>query len=168
MDEPSALSANVLGLENTLGALNPSQILYLEQQEQRLYVELIQILRDRDMGWLRPLCLCQPIPSDSTLSDAWNSSSSGALVKISSSPDALAPCKQITVEGILFNLIDMRQSSDLLWPLAQCNIVMDMEAIPILTSLNPDPPSVQAAENARRSLNRFMKNVWQRPSNLTE
>ncbi|MEM9220696.1 MAG: hypothetical protein AAGD25_41060 [Cyanobacteria bacterium P01_F01_bin.150] len=129
--------------ENSLGALTPSQILYLEQGKQRLYVELIQILRDRDMGWLRPLCLCSPLVTVDNLDI-----------------DKPSETTRVICDGIPFSLHDMRQSSDLLWPLAQCHIVLDMDAIPILSSLKPEWIGSENRDHARQSLHLFVNELW--------
>ena len=157
MVEPMAMAEDSGNDVEHLGALTPSQILYLQQDSQRLYVELIQIIRDRKIGWLRPLCLCTPV-IDTVLTEAHVSQQSLALVSGLSSNAQID--KQVACDGITFNLQDMRQSADLLWPLAQCHIVLDTEAIPILSALEPTPIDGQEIRDARRSLNHFMSKIW--------
>lgn len=157
MVEPTAMTEDSGDDASHLGALIPSQILYLQQDTQRLYVELIQIIRDRNIGWLRPLCLCTPI-MDKALKDAQASHHSLAIVSDVSSSAQFD--KQVACDGVTFNLQDMRQSADLLWPLAQCHIVLDIEAIPILSALEPTPTAGQEMGDARRSLNHFMTKIW--------
>ena len=156
MIEPTATGPDSDGEKNHLGALAPSQILYLQQGEQRLYVELIQILRDRNMGWLRPLCLCSPVTHPIVQTPHVNSQS---IELIQSSSDAPSST-HIICDGITFKLQDMRQSADLLWPLTQCQIVLDIEAIPILTGLGPEPTPWETREETRQSLNVFMNRMW--------
>ena len=121
-------------------ALNPSQIICLEHDQQRLYVELIQILRDRQAGWLRPLCLC--IPVEQTRSDTY--------------PNSV----QVMCGETAYFLHDLRQTVDLVWPLAQCRMVLDTEALPILSNLDPDPTPVAKREDERRILSCFVNRMW--------
>lgn len=172
MIESTALGTDSSDEGHRLRALTPSQILYLEQGHQRLYVELIQILRDRNMGWLRPLCLCSPVSHqipepcqqqteqvpDNHRMDERDHYKSGTTD--ASKRDDSHETTQVVCDGTSFALHDMRQSSDLLWPLGQCNIVLDLDAIPILSSLGPEPIHQENRDNARRALNIFMHKIW--------
>ena len=165
MVESTAIGADSCDEGHRLGALTPSQILYLEQDNQRLYVELIQILRDRDMGWLRPLCLCSPI-SHQTQNQAQPQPSEPSLPNPEANTTALSTDRHayktihVSCDGISFALHDMRQSSDLLWPLTQCNVVLDLDAIPILSGLGPEPTPLANRDRARQALNTFMRKMW--------
>ena len=155
MVESTVTGGDSDGETTHLGALTPSQILYLQQGDQRLYVQLIQILRDRNMGWLRPLCLCNPVAVCPATTSA-----SQAIVPLAKTAQNVHPISYISCDGITFKLQDMRHSADLLWPLSQCQTVLDMEAIPILAGLGPDPIPWEERDNARQSLNLFMKKMW--------
>ena len=77
----------------------PSQIVYLESPSgERLYTEVIQIVKSRELAWVRPLMLAS------------------AREEASRSP----------------TLYDMRDSADLLWPLALFRPALDTEVIPLL------------------------------------
>ena len=177
MIESTALGTASSNEGHRLGSLTPSQILYLEQGHQRLYVELIQILRDRNMGWLRPLCLCSPVSHQipapfqkQTEPDPDNHSMGERkcyppVATDESKRDASHQMPQIVCDGTSFALHDMRHSSDLLWPLGQCNIVLDLDAIPILSSLGPEPIHQENRDHARRALNIFMNKIWNGATN---
>ena len=124
----------------SLDSLRASQIVCLEYAKQRLYAEIIQIVRDRQSGWLRPLCFCT-LSSSPTPQDNKNSL-------------ALAPDNKV------YRLHDMRQSADLIWPLSQCRAVLDTEAIPILATLPSQPDASGDMSTMRAELNAFVRNLW--------
>ncbi|MGK7891346.1 MAG: hypothetical protein AB4042_18610 [Leptolyngbyaceae cyanobacterium] len=125
--------------DRLVDSLQPSQIVCLEHGGQRLYVEVIQILRDRQSGWLRPLCFCTPAHL------------------CTEEDEAGIPLQAL--DGSYF-LLDMRQESDLIWPLSQCRIVLDTEAIPILAILRPESYTRTGTHHTRSTLKTFIHKIW--------
>lgn len=125
--------------DERLDQFQPSQIICLEHAGQRLYVEVIQVLRDRQSAWLRPLCFCLPAHRHNEADDG------NTLIE--------------THDGDYF-LYDVRQGTDLIWPLSQCRMVLDIEAIPVLAHLGPEPYASVKKSNTRSPLRAFIQEIW--------
>jgi hypothetical protein len=69
-----------------------------------------------------------------------------------SDSDALAPPELAT-------LYDLRQDSDLLWPISLFRPAVDTEVIPLLMQL--DVPETQTNQIAHQQLKSFIHQVWQ-------
>ncbi|NET52264.1 MAG: hypothetical protein F6K09_27295 [Merismopedia sp. SIO2A8] len=123
-----------------LYGLQASQIVYLEHDDHRLYVELIQIIQERQMGWLRPLCF--RIPISQTVLDINHLNQTAYS------------------DGRSYILYDMRQSADLLWSLSDCRTALDTDVIPLLSHLGPERTSLSDQGAARQILNQFIKKMW--------
>ncbi|MBF2063379.1 MAG: hypothetical protein IGS39_02935 [Calothrix sp. C42_A2020_038] len=52
----------------------PGQILYLEYEQKRLYTELIQVVRERQLFWVRPLLLADFAQEPTLVTDLRSSS----------------------------------------------------------------------------------------------
>ena len=110
--------------------LQPGQILCLEDNEQHLYVELIQIASDRTEGetrgnscWVRPLILV-------------DSSYEPPIVE------------------------DLRNASDLLWQLDSFRVALDTEVIAYFHQVLIKEPELDYAPLAKQKLNRFVQQIW--------
>ena len=110
------------------------EIVHVPSDAIRLYCEVIQVIELRDRLWVRPLCLCQyDFPS--------------------------------IQEGYLQlqDAIDLRGSSDLVWPAQLFNEVLDMEWMEISMRLPPEAPALgmlahqnpEQAQRARQALREF-------------
>ena len=127
----------------------PNQILYLQYQTTRVYAELIQIVPERQLGWVRPLALVE-----------------GVLVE------------GVLVEGDRFDwqqadfrsyLHDLRQGSDLLCPLSLFQMALDVEVVPVLMALETfKQPLEEIADltsrvypTAHQRLQKFVRDLWQ-------
>ncbi|NER35931.1 MAG: hypothetical protein F6J93_18410 [Oscillatoria sp. SIO1A7] len=111
----------------------PGEIVCLEHEGICLYAEVIQILVGRPMFWVRPLMLAV-WPSDSPQ----------------------------TFPELPAQLYDLRQGSDLVWPMNRFRPALDIEVIPLLTELETatnKPPD--ALVIARRQLRDFVQQVWE-------
>ena len=108
----------------------PCQIVCLEYEHTRLYAEVIQVVTSRQMCWARPLM----------------------LAVCASDRDAIAPPELAT-------LYDLRQDSDLLWPISLFRPAVDTEVIPLLVQL--DTPETQTNQIAHQQLKSFIQQVWQ-------
>lgn len=126
---------------------HPHQILCLTHQERVLYAELIQVVEERDMCWVRPLALL--------------TSQTPIAAPPLASPDPLQ------LDAIA--LYDLRQSADLLCPASLFDQALDTEVIPILAQLNASKASPEASRasndeescSARQRLQEFIHHLWQ-------
>lgn len=115
----------------------PHQILYLEYDRDRLYVELIQQIVSRQMYWLRPLAL---------VTNAVEHLNTGYY-----SPETKSKS----------DIYDLRQAPDLLWPASLFQVALDTEVIPLLGTLySSDESHPEAAQGAHQRLRHFMHQVW--------
>lgn len=107
------------------------QVVYLEYEATRLYTEVIQIIEDRQICWVRPL----------------------GLVVQSSHTTSLDPSET--------TFYDLRQSADLLWPLALFRPAIDTEVIPLLAYLATREPAPETNRIAHQQLSQFIWQSWQ-------
>ena len=110
----------------------PGEIVCLEHEGICLYAEVIQILEGRPMFWVRPLML------------------------------AVWPSDSQTFPELPAQLYDLRQGSDLVWPMNRFRPALDLEVIPLLTELETatdKPPDTLVI--ARRQLRDFVQQVWE-------
>ncbi len=122
----------------------PNQILYLQHQTTRVYAELIQIVPERQLGWVRPLALVE-----------------GALVEIDRLDWQQADFRS--------HLHDLRQGSDLLCPLSLFQMALDVEVVPVLMALETfKQPLEEIADltskihqTAHQRLQKFVRDLWQ-------
>ena len=113
--------------------LRPHQIFYLEQGNTRLYGELIQVVVERNLCWLRPIALYY------------------------GSQNPVDPSEQVST-AILY---DLSQGADLICPDSLLRLALDTELLPLLTqlhSLKTEPAPV--SQNAHR-LRQFIQQLWQ-------
>jgi len=113
--------------------LRPHQIFYLEQGNARLYGELIQVVSDRNLCWLRPIALYY-----------------GSQDAVDASEEASAA-----------TLYDLSQGADLICPDSLLQLALDTELLPLLAqlhSLKTEPAPV--SQNAHR-LRQFIQQLWQ-------
>ncbi len=122
-----------------------SSILCLDDHQATLYVELIQQLPKHSLAWLRPFAL--------RVND-------GSQV-----PDLFLACgdRPPELNAVIF---DVRDTSDLIWPIDLFRMGLDTEVIQIMSvlpDLNAAAPitTQQNREPNRRILNHFLQTVWQ-------
>ena len=115
-------------------SFQPCQILYLEHERDRLYVEVVQIVTIRQMCWARPLMLV----------------TSPALP---STPDSFTEVDELTLH-------DLRQAPDLLWPISLFQVALDSDVIALLSQLYSLQPQPETAPLARQLLNAFTQQIW--------
>ncbi|PIG93460.1 hypothetical protein [Gloeocapsopsis sp. IPPAS B-1203] len=109
----------------------PRQIVYLENNNQRLYAEVIQVVDSRQMCWVRPL----------------------ALVTFHSEPS-------VTFDQ-LPSVTDLRSTADLFWHSALFRPALDTEVIPFLVGQMATDPSSETNPIDVAQLNQFIRGVWQ-------
>lgn len=114
----------------------PGQIVCLECEATYLYAEVIQILSERGLGWIRPLMLVQaPYPLSSTLVDA--------------PEDAESVCLQ-----------GAQAAPDLLWPLNQFRAALDTEVIPLVAALHHTPTSPAQKTRVNQTFRQWLDRLW--------
>ncbi|MEL6581458.1 MAG: hypothetical protein AAFQ14_17095 [Cyanobacteria bacterium J06621_12] len=138
--------------ETSFAFLNSSheakQILCLEYQGNCLYGEVIQLIPQRQLCWLRPLCLVISHSVDFEL--LTDSNDRRSLVSSSScdnSDDSL--------------VIDLQSGSDLLWPAILFRPALDTEIISLMPLLKDIGHHSLARKSGQKWLHRFMHLVWQ-------
>ncbi|MGB3693284.1 MAG: hypothetical protein WA865_06425 [Spirulinaceae cyanobacterium] len=109
------------------------QIVCLEYENTYLYSEVIQIIEQRRMCWVRPWVLAI-FPAE-TSSYSWN-----------------------TQEKTLYNL---RSTADLVWPLSLFRPALDTEVIPLLENLDVPAKNHEDEQQLRQQLNSFVNQLWQ-------
>ena len=140
----------------------PGQILYLEHQRARLYTEVIQVIVERRVCWVRPIALvmiADERPSENQLSE-------NRLPESKATSFPLDPAQ--LADPNLVILHDLRQGSDLLCPASLFTAALDTDVLPVLATLdslktpesgNPSLP----IENSRphSQLQNFVQEIWQ-------
>lgn len=115
--------------------IDPAAIVRLSHAQSHLYAEVIQVMAERQMGWLRPLLLAE--------TEDEHGAESPVPVKID----------------------DLRQGADLLCPLDLLEPALDTEVLPLFSQLPPaDLLHLNGGETAalaRRCLHQFMQQLWQ-------
>ncbi len=115
----------------------PRQIVCLEHEAVCLYAEVVQAIESRQMCWVRPLIL-----TVSTVQAAGHRDDSGSA----------------TVH------YDLREDSDLLWPLALFRAALDTEVLPLLGRFYGDGQAHQALGDrqiGRQQFRQFVRQVWE-------
>ena len=120
-----------------------SSILCLEDKQTHLYVELIQLLPQKTLAWLRPFAI---------QFDAGNVSE-----EILGYGD-----RHPELNAVIF---DLRNTADLIWPIHLFRPGLDTEVINIIAALPslPDTQDIQPKENTirRRVLTQFLQRIWE-------
>ncbi len=122
-----------------ISQLQPSQIVCLELGATCLYAEVVQIIETRRLCWARPLVLVGDLPETEDFSR-------------SSEHRFERSCH------------DLRQGSDLLLPAVLFRQALDIEAVPLLSSLYRLDVIAHSEPNAivaRRQLNEFIRQICQ-------
>ena len=112
----------------------PRQIVCLEHGNARLYAEVIEVVRSRQICWVRPVML--------------------AVLEVSDNPQWVASPEQPT-------LYDLRQGADLLWPANLFRPALDTEVIPLLMQLDNPDSDRENNPDAYKQLSCFVSEVWQ-------
>lgn len=116
----------------------PQQIVYLANQSHRLYCEVIQVVESRHLCWVRPLCLVDMAEEQEI-------------------------CPQFFAPKLL---MDVRSTSDLLYPIILFQPALDTEVIPLLSQLKSSDDSINNNPIAKEKLHQFITKVWQEYSDV--
>jgi hypothetical protein len=124
---------------NSVSDFKDRQIVCLEHQHICLYGEVIQVIHQRKLCWVRPLII-----AIATYNDRYNYLSEFSNIEE------------------FEEFIDVRDTSDLLWPIDLFRLALDTEVIPVLSKLenvtfNNDGDSDR--KNSQK-LHWFIKEVW--------
>jgi hypothetical protein len=131
----------------------PNQILYLQHQTTRLYAEVIQIVPERQLGWVRPLAMVELGNEANWQRLDWQN---------------LLMLQEHAAAGRSI-LHDLQQGADLLCPLSLFKIALDVEVVPILTALetfkqqseNTAQIASKTGQTAQGKLREFVYCLWQ-------
>ncbi|WP_293369546.1 hypothetical protein [Microcoleus sp. CAWBG556] len=110
----------------------PGQIVSLECGDACLHSEVIQVVEARQICWVRPLMLVGFV-SGKDFPQSW--------------PEE-------------YTLSDLRDGSDLLWPLSLFRAALDTEVISLLTQLQSLDSDRKDSTIASRQLRDFVDRVW--------
>ncbi len=126
----------------------PLQIVCLECRNTCLYAEVIQIVEERQLCWVRPIALVDASPLDHRLSNDGD--------------------RQQDERPLLY---DLREGADLLCPTSLFQAALDTQVIPILTELEiskAETMRLQAVLSqtisqtaSHHQLRAFIQSVWQ-------
>ncbi|MBI4781976.1 MAG: hypothetical protein HY785_11760 [Oscillatoriophycideae cyanobacterium NC_groundwater_1537_Pr4_S-0.65um_50_18] len=130
----------------------PSQIVCLECQAAYLYAEVIQVVEQRQLCWVRPIALVEDFKGKPVSNQqSWNQGN--------------ASYNRPGTSDILY---DLREGSDLLCPASLFRPALDTEVIPILTELESHQAKGEEPEagalpisSSRHQLQAFIRRVWQ-------
>lgn len=131
----------------------PHQIVYLQVDRVRLFAEVIQVVADRQVLWLRPLALQVPdVESDSLAVE----------ITVAMNVDANDACSDRGAWQDSRSVIhDLRQGSDLLGPMAWVQPALDLEVLPVLAELGPESPKLEPPNRiAHQHLCQFIQRLY--------
>jgi hypothetical protein len=118
---------------NSASQFRPQQLVCLEHEHTFLYGEVIQVIPQRKICWVRPLM----------------------LVIMSKNNDTSSSCQQ------LHTPIDLRWESDLILPIDLFRFAIDTEIIPLLVQLENLDNFSKTKLTARQHLHHFLKQICQ-------
>ncbi|NEP18730.1 MAG: hypothetical protein F6J97_17825 [Leptolyngbya sp. SIO4C1] len=121
--------------------IQPSQILYLEHSDARLYTEVIQTVRHCRL-WARPLMLVQGLPPDPYQRQQ----------AIEAAAADVASCA--------LTLYDLKAAPDLVWPVSAFHTAFDTDFFSLLFHLKLSD-SVGDAQTVRQHFDRFLQGCCQ-------
>lgn len=126
--------------------VKPRALVCLEHDHACLYAELIEVVENRQMYWVRPLLL--------KISDEIT----GAQFK------GFEPFHPACVYH------DLRQGADLLWPMNFFRPAFDTEVIPLLAQIHAweNPAAMALSPVAQQHLHQFIQQLWQAQAAATD
>lgn len=135
-------------------SLKENQIVSLDYLDNHLYGEVIQLIRDRQLCWFRPLCLILSDSGDDLkLGGDWQRSPN-LVVSQKYSADRSSCDREVAP-------IDLQSSSDLLWPDSLFRPALDTEIINFLPQLTDSSHLSGDKKKRQKCLNKFVYLVWQ-------
>jgi hypothetical protein len=120
-------------IDDSLPSFAPYQIVCLEHQQSYLYGEVIQVIESKNLCWMRPLLL------------------------------AVFPRVVGTVDNFLEakELLDLRFTSDVAYPVALFRPALDTEVIPLIGQLEILDETKEPNSSSKQKLRQFLEQIWQ-------
>jgi hypothetical protein len=120
-------------IDDSLPSFAPYQIVCLEHQQSYLYGEVIQVIESKNLCWMRPLLL------------------------------AVFPRRVGTVDNFLEakELLDLRFTSDVAYPVALFRPALDTEVIPLIGQLEILDETKEPNSSSKQKLRQFLEQIWQ-------
>ena len=120
-------------IDDSLPSFAPYQIVCLEHQQSYLYGEVIQVIESKNLCWMRPLLL------------------------------AVFPRMVGTVDNFLEakELLDLRFTSDVAYPVALFRPALDTEVIPLIGQLEILDETKEPNSSSKQKLRQFLEQIWQ-------
>jgi len=123
------------------------QILCLDYEGNYLYGEVIQLIPQRQLCWLRPICLVISTEVDSTMFAVCNGKSLQESINSGSSDESV--------------VVDLQSGADLLWPSSLFRPALDTEIINLIPQLKDISHCSSVKKSGQKCLQKFMHLVWQ-------
>ena len=120
-------------INDSLPSFAPHQIVCLENAQSYLYGEVIQVIESKNLCWMRPLLL------------------------------AVFPRVVGTVDNFLEakELLDLRFTSDVAYPLPLFRPALDTEVIPLIGQLETLDETKEPNPSSKQKLRQFLEQIWQ-------
>jgi hypothetical protein len=120
-------------INDFLPSFAPHQIVCLENAQSYLYGEVIQVIESKNLCWMRPLLL------------------------------AVFPRGVGTVDNFLEakELLDLRFTSDVAYPLPLFRPALDTEVIPLIGQLETLDETKEPNPSSKQKLRQFLEQIWQ-------
>ena len=120
-------------INDSLPSFSPHQIVCLEHDQSYLYGEVIQIIESKNLCWMRPLLLAVFPP-------------------VVRAVDDFLEAKE---------LLDLRFTSDVAYPLALFRPALDTEVIPLIGQLEILDETKEPNAGSKQKLRQFLQQIWQ-------
>jgi hypothetical protein len=150
---PGPLTSPLTGPSARPRPFRDRQILCLDHGPQRLYAELVDIIDERGLAWVKPLWLVHGPEDRPELN-----------LPAPNLPDLDLPWAD-ELKQTLGPIDDLRGDSDLLWPVELFRAALDMELLPLLggplEGSRKDGPSPEA-----QRFRQFIRSVWEQHRSL--
>jgi hypothetical protein len=120
-------------INDSLPSFSPHQIVCLEHDQSYLYGEVIQIIESKNLCWMRPLLLAVFPP-------------------VVRAVDDFLEAKE---------LLDLRFTSDVAYPLVLFRPALDTEVIPLIGQLEILDETKEPHAGSKQKLRQFLQQIWQ-------
>ncbi len=120
-------------IDDFLPSFAPYQIVCLEHQQSYLYGEVIQVIESKNLCWMRPLLLV-------------------VFPRVVGTVDNFLEAKE---------LLDLRFTSDVAYPLPLFRPALDTEVIPLIGQLETLDETKEPNPSSKQTLRQFLEQIWQ-------
>ncbi len=124
----------------------PHQIVCLDCDHTHLYGEVIQVIEERQLCWLRPMVIVYNGP--------YLAEHGG--------------CQTVAGETAnVQNIEPLTDGPDLLWPVSQFRLALDTDVLPLVVSIERAKTApLDSRQRAQQLLRQFIEQLWARTSGL--